>query len=201
MPTIKMLYFKGNPVDIDHERLVQKVIELSGGKDALNAEMDRKLSLINEKWNQDVDAIGRILRSHLFVEHFLTEYLVALNPNLGDLRGTHLTFSQKLSLVENHSNATKELASGIRRLNTIRNQLAHRLEAKVTDQDKESLLSLRSFRYLREALAKPNTPSSDNLVVLEDFAKYVGSRLASLTDPEDLSARISQAMCELVIET
>ena len=188
-------------MDIDHLKLAQKVIELSGGKDTLNVEMDRKLSLINEKWNQDVDAIGRILRSHLFVEHFLTEYLIALNPNLGDLKDTRLTFSQKLSLVENHSNETKELASGIRRLNTIRNQLAHRLEAKVTDQDKESLLSLKSFRYLREALAKPNTPSSDNLVVLEDFAKHVGSRLASLADPEDLSAKISQAMCELAIET
>jgi hypothetical protein len=38
-------------VDIAHQKLAQKVIELSGGKDALNAEMDRKLSLINEKWN------------------------------------------------------------------------------------------------------------------------------------------------------
>jgi hypothetical protein len=201
LPVNWALCFKRSPVDIDHLKLTQKVIELSGGKDALNAEIDRKLSLINEKWNQDVDAIGRILRSHLFIEHFLTEYLVALNPNLGDLKGTRLTFSQKLSLVENHSNETKELASGIRRLNTIRNQLAHRLEAKVTDQDKESLLSLHSFRYLREALAKPDVPSSDNLVVLEDFAKHVGSRLASLADPEDLSARISQAMCELAAET
>jgi preprotein translocase subunit Sec63 len=197
-----VLYFKGSPADIDHLKLIRKVIELSGGKDALNAEMDRKLSLINEKWNQDVDAVGRILRAQLFVEYFLTEYLIALNPNLGDLKGTRLTFSQKLSLVENHSNETKELASGIRRLNTIRNQLAHQLEAKVTDQDKESLLSLNnSFRYLREALAEPNAPSSDNLVVLEDFAKHVGSRLASLADPEGLSPKISQAMCELAIET
>ena len=188
-------------MDIEHQKLAQKVVELSGGKDALNVEMDRKLSLINEKWNQDVDAIGRILRSHLFVEHLLTEYLIALNPNLGDLKDTRLTFSQKLSLVENHSSETKELASGIRRLNTIRNQLAHRLEAKVTDQDKESLLSLKSFRYLREALAKPNIPNSDNLVVLEDFAKHVGSRLASLADPEDLSVKTSQAMSELAIET
>jgi preprotein translocase subunit Sec63 len=187
-------------VNIDSNALAKKIIELSGGKEKLNAEMDHKLGLINEKWNQDVDSIGRILRAHLFIEHFLTNYLIALNPNLGDLKGARLTFSQKITLIENHSSETKELASGIKRLNTIRNQLAHRLEAKVTDQDKESLLSLKSFRSLREELAKPNAPSSDNLDVLEDFAKHVGSRLASLADSDDLSARISLAMSELANE-
>ena len=117
------------------------------------------------------------------------------------MKGARLTFSQKLTLIENYSAETKELASGIKRLNTIRNQLAHRLEAKVTDQDKESLLSLKSFKVLREELAKPNPPSSDNLDVLEDFAKHVGSRLASLADSDDLSTRISLAMSELASET
>lgn len=188
-------------MNIDSNVLAQKVIELSGGKERFNAEIDRKLGLINEKWNQDVDSIGRILRSHLFIEHFLTNYLIALNPNLGDLRGARLSFSQKLTLIESYSAETKELASGIKRLNKIRNRLAHRLEAKVTDQDKESLLSLKSFKALREELAKPNTPSSDNLDVLEDFARHVGSRLASLADPDDLSIRISLAMSELAGET
>lgn len=195
------MFERGCHLKIDSVELAQRVIELSGGKDKLNAEMDHKLALINDKWNQDVDAIGRILRSHLFVEHFLTKYLIALNPNLGDLKGARLTFAQKLSLIENYSSETKELTTGMKRLNTIRNQLAHRLEAKVTDQDKESLLSLHSFRYLREELAKPNMPSSDNLDVLEDFAKHVGSRLASIADPDDLSHRISKAMSELANET
>jgi len=52
----------------------------------------------------------------------------------------------------------------IRRLNKIRNQLAHNLEAKVTAQDKDSLLSVKTFRALREALAEPGSPSDDRAV-------------------------------------
>ncbi|MCH8263078.1 MAG: hypothetical protein IIA77_08570 [Proteobacteria bacterium] len=183
-------------MNIDHEKIAKRVIELSGGKDKFNEEMDRKLTLINEKWDQDIDLIGRILRAHLFVEHYVTECLVYFNPNLGDLEKARLTFSQKLALFKNYSNDTKELAPGIKRLNEIRNQLAHSLKAFVTDQDKEVLLSVKYFRYMREAAAKPGVPSNENIDVLEDFAKHVGMRLASLSDPDSLAKRFEKAISE-----
>lgn len=188
-------------MSINHEYVAKRVIELSGGKDKLNKEMDAKLAKINEKWNQDIDAIGRILRAHLFVEHFVTECLVSFNPKLGDIKEARLTFSQKLALIESYSEETKELSKGIRRLNKIRNQLAHSLSGAVTDQDKESLLSVASFKALRAELAKPGMPSEDNLVVLEDFAKHVGGRLASLADPDSLAKRFEQVFSELANET
>lgn len=184
-------------MNIDHELVARRVIELSGGKDKLNEEMDSKLAKINEKWNQDIDAIGRILKAHLFVEHFITECLVSFNPSLGDVKEARLTFSQKLTLIEGYSEETKELSKGIKRLNKIRNQLAHRLAGTVTDQDKESLLSVLSFKALRNELAKPGEPSDDNLVVLEDFAKHVGGRLSSLADPDSLAKRFEQVFDEL----
>lgn len=188
-------------MSIDHKKIANRVIELSGGKESLNAEMEAKLTAIIKKWNQDVDAIGKILRSHLFVEHFVTECLKAFNPNLSNLQNARLTFMQKLSLVEGYSEETKELSVGIKRLNKVRNQLAHRLEAKVTDQDKKSLLSVNSFKHLREALAAPSKPSDDNLDVLEDFAKHVGLRLEALADPDSLSNRFAQAISEQASET
>ncbi|MBT1443414.1 hypothetical protein KJI95_02605 [Shewanella sp. JM162201] len=188
-------------MNIDHEQVVKRVIELSGGKDKLNEEMDSKLAKINEKWNQDVDAIGRILRAHLFVEHFITECLVSFNPALGNIKEARLTFSQKLTLIEGYSEETKELARGIKRLNKIRNQLAHNLSGTVTDQDKESLLSVMSFSTLRDELAKPEMPSDDNLVVLEDFAKHVGARLSSLADPNSLARRFERVFNELANKT
>ncbi|ABZ76736.1 hypothetical protein Shal_2177 [Shewanella halifaxensis HAW-EB4] len=184
-------------MNIDHEQVAKRVIELSGGKDKLNREMDGKLEKITEKWNQDVDAIGRILRAHLFVEHFVTECLLSFNPKLGDIKEARLTFAQKITLIESYSEETKELSKGIRRLNKIRNQLAHNLAGTVTDQDKESLLSVTSFKALRNELAKPGVPSDDNLVVLEDFAKHVGGRLASLADPDSLAKRFEQVFNEL----
>ena len=183
-------------MDIDHNEIAKRVIELSGGKQKLNEKMDQKLAQINDKWNQDVGAIGRILRAHLFVEHFITECLIAFNPALGDLEKARLSFAQKLALIEDYSPETQELAVGIRRLNKIRNQLAHNLEAKVTDKDKESLLSVKTFSALRVALAKPEAPSDDNMDVLEDFAKHVGSRLESLADPDSLANRFQQALLE-----
>ena len=188
-------------MNIDHQYVAKRVIELSGGKEKLNDEMDSKLARINEKWNQDIDAIGRILRAHLFVEHFVTECLVSFNPALGNIKEARLTFSQKIALIENYSDETKELSTGIRRLNKIRNQLAHNLEGNVTEQDKESLLSVTSFKALREALAKPGVPSIENLDVLEDFAKHVGGRLASLADPDSLAKRYEQVFRELAEET
>jgi hypothetical protein len=188
-------------LNIDHELVARRVIELSGGKDKLNEEMDSKLVKINEKWNKDIDAIGRILKAHLFVEHFITECLVSFNPSLGDVKEARLTFSQKLTLIEGYSEETKELSKGIKRLNKIRNQLAHRLAGTVTDQDKESLLSVLSFKALRNELAKPGEPRDDNLVVLEDFAKHLGGRLSSLADPDYLAKHFEQVFDELANKT
>lgn len=188
-------------MNIDHEKVAKRVIELSGGKEQLIEESKRKLKMVNDKWNQDIVAIGRILRAHLFVEYFVTECLAAFNPNIKDIQNARLTFAQKLSLIENYSEVTRELSPGIKRLNQIRNRLAHRLETRVTDQDKDSLLSVLSFKYLREALALPNKPSDDNLEVLEDFAKHVGVQLQSLTDTNSLSERFARAISEVMNET
>lgn len=188
-------------MSIDHEKVVKRIIELSGGTEKLNCEMDYKLAKINEKWNQNIDSIGRILRAHLFVEHFMTECLANFNPNLGDVNEARLTFAQKLVLIEGYSSETLELSKGIRRLNKIRNQMAHNLAGAVTDQDKELFLSVATFNALRNELAKPNFPSDNNLVVLEDFAKHVGARLASLSDPDSLSKRFEQAFNEQVKKT
>jgi hypothetical protein len=188
--------FRGVPLDSKFENVAMRVIELSGGKEQLNREMQGKLDVLNDKWNQDIHAIGRILRSHLFVEHYLTECLSALNPNLGDVQEARLSFTQKLALVAPYSTETKELSVGIKRLNQVRNRMAHTLKGEVTAQDKDTMLSVLSFRYLRDALAKPGTPSDNALDVLEDFAKHVGSRLESLADPKSLSHRFSQALKE-----
>lgn len=184
-------------MELEHKFIAKRIIELSDGKEKLNAEMDKKLALINDKWNQDVEAIGRILRAHLFVEHFVTECLISFNPSLGDFEKARLTFAQKLVLIESHSPELQEIAVGIRRLNKIRNQLAHNLEACVTEQDKEVLLSVKTFRALREALAAPEKPSENSMDVLEDFAKHVGSRLASLADPESITLRFRKAFQEI----
>ena len=70
-------------LQMDDQRVVSHVINLLGGHDAAFTHFDADLRLLKERWDQDTGTVGRILRAHLFVEHFLTEYLVARNLELG----------------------------------------------------------------------------------------------------------------------
>lgn len=62
---------------------------------------------------------------------------------------------------------------GIKRLNAIRNRLAHRLDAKVAEEDAEVFLSDEIFKSMRIEGAKPGIPSNDPLDILEAFAQHV----------------------------
>jgi hypothetical protein len=69
----------------DPEAFARRVIDLGGGREEFLRLMNESIARISAVWDQDATLIGRILRAHLFVEHFLGEYLRSRNPNLGDL--------------------------------------------------------------------------------------------------------------------
>lgn len=165
------------------ESIAARVIELYGGREAFLAHSTAQVDELNEKWNQDANLIGRILRAHLFVEHYLTRYLEARNPNLRRLDNARLSFSQKAELIDREDPRVSYLVQGIQRLNRIRNRLAHNLSAGVSPEDRDSFLSVDLFRYLREALAPPAVLSTDPVDVLESFAQHAGMALQSAADP------------------
>ena len=66
---------------------------------------------------------------------------------------------------------------GIRHLNSIRNRLAHSLTTEISDDDGNALLEIELFRAMREEGAKPKTPSTDPVDIIEDFSKHVGIAL------------------------
>ena len=148
-----------------------------GGAEKFREITDSEFGEMQRRWNQDVVAIGRILRSHLYVEHYLHEYIEKSNPRLGPLANARLTFSQKLTLVDHKDPQVAEVLPGIKHLNTIRNRLAHRLSANLTEEDAAVFLNAKLFRAMRDEGAKPGKPSQDPLDVLEKFAQYAGSCL------------------------
>ena len=109
----------------NEDRIVRRAIELAGGKETFFAATDSELKEINTRWNQNVDVIGRILRSHLFVEHYLTKYLAQANTRLGSL--SKAKFSEKIDLLDAANPDIVAMLPGIKRLNVIRNRLAHDL--------------------------------------------------------------------------
>lgn len=156
----------------DPRLVVKRVIELLGGVDKTRQITDEELGDMNRCWNQDVESIGRILRAHLYVEHYMTEYLNKANPHLGSVEKAKLSFSQKLALLDPNDTRLQEIKEGIKHLNAIRNRLAHRLSATVTTEDSAIFLRAPYFSEMREVRAKLNKPSSEPLDILEEFAQH-----------------------------
>ncbi len=73
----------------------ERVIALAGGVDRLRVIMDAHRREFDDAWDRDTDLIGRLLRAHLCVEHFMTVYLSSTNPRLGSLEEARLSFAQK----------------------------------------------------------------------------------------------------------
>lgn len=160
-----------------------RTLELMGGRTLALATMTAAHMRMAARWNQDTDTIGRILRAHLFVEHYLTEYLQATNPALGDLDEARVTFNQKVSLLK--TDGSSVLVGGLRRLNKIRNRLAHNLQATVTDEDAALFLSMPLFRAVREARkhGAEEQLSDAPLAVFEHFAYFASQLLSEPSSP------------------
>ncbi len=158
----------------DPSAVVREYLELLGGHEEAFAFFHKEFEITNAAWNQDTAAIGRILRGHLFVEHFLTQYLSSRNPELGSLQKARLSFSQKVALVGKGTPAVSYLLPGVKRLNAIRNRLAHSLRADVTAEDAAVFLAIPLFLAMLKAKHDPRPPSTDPLDVLEEFAMHAG---------------------------
>ena len=167
----------------DPTLFVKRVIDKHGGRKATLDALNLLFAERDARWEQDIDAIGRILRSHLFVEHYLQTYIVARNPNLRSVADARLSFTQTLALAKlDESVLVAELRPGIKRLNIVRNRLAHNLRAEITEDDAQSFLSAKMFVAMRNARAAPAEPCSEPLTVLEEFARYCGIVLDCTAD-------------------
>ena len=163
----------------DPAAVIARTIEILGGHDEAWAIIDKEFSSMTHRWNQDVDAIGRILRSHLYVEHYLSEYLEKANPRLGSISQARLTFAQKVNLLDSNNPRLSEILPGIRQLNKIRNRLAHQLTSPITNEDAAVFLQASFFKAMREEGAKPALPSQEPIDILEQFAQHASSWLSN----------------------
>jgi len=151
----------------DPSEVARELLELLGGAAKANELFNEDQAKIDRAWNLDTGTIGKILRAHLFVEHFVEEYVARRNPDLGPLESARLTFIQKVALLGTADTTVAYSIPGARHLNVIRNRLAHSLRAELTDQDAAVFLSVLLF-------SAPSKPSNVPVDILEDFAKHAG---------------------------
>jgi hypothetical protein len=163
----------------DTLKVARRTIELLGGQEKAAEIMMRDFEAMKRRWNQNTDTIGRILRAHLYVEHYLTEYLQNSNPNLGSTEKARLSYSQKVSLLSPNDPQLTDIIEGIKHLNSIRNRLAHNLDVSITAEDAKVFLAAKIFAALRTEGAKPGSPSIEPMQVLENFAQHAGQALGT----------------------
>jgi len=182
-----------NSGDDVRTRAIAKMMERFGGREEFFRTLDRRYQEFTRVWNQDAERIGRILRAHLALEHFLGDYLAAVNPNLGDQSKARLTYAQKVELLKAGDNdLVAMLLPGLRRMGTIRNRIAHRLQVELTEEDEKLFLSIELFRATRDAkrgnyLEHPDVkPSGDDprLSIVEEFAQFASGMLHAAVDPD-----------------
>jgi hypothetical protein len=180
----------------DVKAIAARTVEIMGGREKVIASIEAEYYAMKARWNKDVLTIGRILRAHLHVEYYLTEFLQHTNPQLGDLDEARITFNQKVNLLQSDDLKIGYLLPGIRHLNKIRNRLAHNLEATVTEEDATVFLQ-GLFKAFRDAGTKgsENQLGTNPIDVLEEFAEFASSLLHSPLGQH--SKAFAQAMKEL----
>ena len=166
------------PLAINMQRLVERTIELLGGRERFKKVVDSEFLEMTRRWDRDIIIIGRILRSHLYVEYYLSQNIGKANPRLGDLSKSRLTFAQKLSLLDTSDGRLSELVPGIRRINVVRNRLAHELEGIITTEDSQVFMAIPMFNAMRIEGAKPGVPSAEPIDILERFAQHAAYMLS-----------------------
>jgi len=91
-------------------------------------------------WNNTDDIIAIILKSHLYIESLIDDIITSnmVKPN----RILEKKFSTKLDIFEamNLDVPSKVLVEKLRKLNKLRNQLAHKLDKKLNEADIAPLL-------------------------------------------------------------
>jgi hypothetical protein len=163
----------------DPQTVAKRVIEAHGGIDQAIAIAEKHIAEFNSLWLQDAERIGRILRAHLTVEHFLTRYIEFKNPMLAALTETRITFNQKVDLLHPSDRLASELKPGLRRLNQIRNRLAHNLQVEVRGDDVEVFRGVTIFTAMHNELAKRSGEAlpEDPIAICEAFAKFAAGML------------------------
>lgn len=127
------------PSELD-ERIRKRAAELLGGEAEYQKIADQESKEALGRWKLDTELVGRILRAHLFLERFMTENLQRANPSLGPIEKAKLIFSQKIDLMNPNQPDVAHVTTGIRKLSSIRNRLAHQSDTEVTTENSAALL-------------------------------------------------------------
>lgn len=95
-----------------------------------NTENERFIKLIEKPH----DVLGRLLKCHLIIEHYLTRFL-SEHFGIEDVESAKLGFFNKAMLLPSQASSAAFVKPGILKLNKLRNRAGHELGADFTFDD------------------------------------------------------------------
>lgn len=135
-------------------------------------EFNDKISML---MNNEIDELGTVLKSHLIIENFIDEYLIAAYPTITSWKGARLTFNQKLELINNSKTILALFYPAIKELNSLRNKFSHQLSYKIKENDLKEIKS--QIAIWNKAAQKP---IPEGLKLVEQFTLLISMNLNSM---------------------
>lgn len=156
---------------------VKEVVQQYGEHfDEIEAEFNKQNDYFKSLVNADHDILGLVLKFHLIVEHYLTNYLQNKFSDL-DFTNARLSFSQKINLVSQRDTRAAFIKPGIIELNRIRNKFGHNLGAELTLNDQKEMLEVLK-------VARQGKTYEEPLEVINDFSTVASTFL--IVNPEEI---------------
>lgn len=109
-------------------------------EDHFNVENSRYIALMSKPH----DVVGRLLKCHLVVEHYLGRFLLE-HFGIEDVEAAKLSFFNKAMLLPSKATSAAFVKPGILRLNTLRNRVGHNLGYNVSFEDLLSIHDILSI--------------------------------------------------------
>ncbi len=144
----------------DIEGVEEVVRSLAPHWAAIEEHFHRENARYIEMLRHDHDTLGRVLKCHLIVEHYLNRFLGDF-LQIEDIGDAKLSFFQKCKLLPNHGSAAAFVKPGILKLNSVRNRFGHTLRPELENADLGAINEIL-------AVARPNH-QGDNLSRVEAF--------------------------------
>ncbi len=157
-----------------YQRMLEHYSSLTGKQSDPLQDLAEEFSELARRWAQDCELIGRVLRAHLFVEHFMNDFIARQNPNLPRAGIDKLPFATKVGLLGHSKPFIATYSSALWALNDIRTDFGHRLDSKVNQKRIVTILEAGEFVKYQEGIRAPVTDATPAVEVVEAFARLMG---------------------------
>ncbi|MHA6140944.1 hypothetical protein ACX3YC_26550 [Pseudomonas mohnii] len=154
-------------------------------------EIEARFHTENENYinlmNRPHDIIGRLLKCHLVVEHYLERFL-SEHYGIENVQSAKLGFFNKAALLPGRASSAAFVKPGILRLNSLRNQVGHNLGADITFNDLGPIDGVLN-------VARPGIVFASPIDAIEAFTTVVCTWL--IVPPKELQPIFTEAFSEV----